>query len=108
LYSIKDVKSSVVVTPSVLIKSEGVTTTLDLTSLIEYNKKMWGGVSFRPSYGAVLLFGTHINQDLKFGFSYDLPISKVSEVGSFEFMLGYCFKLDYNKVAKGFKNPRFL
>jgi hypothetical protein len=56
----------------------------------------------------VLLFGTHINQDLKFGFSYDLPISKVSEVGSFEFMLGYCFKLDYNKVAKGFKNPRFF
>lgn len=94
--------------PSILVKSEGVTTTLDITSLIEYNKKMWGGVSFRPSYGAVLLFGTHINKDLKFGFSYDLPISKVSEAGSFEFMLGYCFKLDYNKVAKGFKNPKFL
>ena len=93
---------------SILVKSEGVTTTLDITSLIEYNKKMWGGVSFRPSYGAVLLFGTHINKDLKFGFSYDLPISKVSEAGSFEFMLGYCFKLDYNKVAKGFKNPKFL
>lgn len=105
---VHELASNLELKPSVLIKSEGVTTTLDLTSLIEYNKKMWGGVSFRPSYGAVLLFGTHINQDLKFGFSYDLPISKVSGVGSFEFMLGYCFKLDYNKVAKGFKNPRFL
>lgn len=105
---VHELSSNLELKPSVLIKSEGVTTTLDLTSLIEYNKKMWGGVSFRPSYGAVLLFGTHINQDLKFGFSYDLPISKVSEAGSFEFMLGYCFKLDYNKVAKGFKNPRFL
>jgi len=103
-----ELASNLELKPSVLVKSEGVTTTLDLTSLIEYNNKLWGGVSFRPSYGAVLLFGTHINKDLKFGFSYDLPISKVSGAGSFEFMLGYCFKLDYNKVAKGFKNPRFL
>ena len=103
-----ELASNLELKPSVLIKSEGVTTTLDLSSLIEYNKRMWGGVTYRPSYGAVLLFGTHINNDLKFGLSYDLPTSKVSGVGSFEFMLGYCFKLDYNKVAKGFKNPRFL
>ena len=94
--------------PSILVKSEGVTTTLDVSSIVEYNNKLWGGVSLRPSYGAVLLFGTHINKDLKFGFSYDLPISKVSGAGSLEFMLGYCFQIDYNKVAKGFKNPRFL
>jgi type IX secretion system PorP/SprF family membrane protein len=94
--------------PSILVKSEGVTTTLDVSSLVEYNNKLWGGVSLRPSYGAVLLLGTHINKDLKFGFSYDLPISKVSGIGSLEFMLGYCFQIDYNKVAKGFKNPRFL
>ena len=31
--------------PSILIKTEGVTSTVDLTSLLEYNKKLWGGVT---------------------------------------------------------------
>ena len=94
--------------PSLLVKTEGVTTTVDLTSLLEYNKKLWGGVTYRPSSRAVLLLGMHINEDLKFGFSYDVPTTNVSNIGTFEFMLGYCFKIDYNKVVKGFKNPRFL
>ena len=94
--------------PSLLVKTEGVTTTVDLTSMIEYNKKLWGGVTYRPSSRAVLLLGMHINEDLKFGFSYDIPTTNVSTSGTFEFMLGYCFKIDYNKVVKGFKNPRFL
>tara|TARA_B100000886_G_scaffold271217_1_gene195192 strand:- start:11019 stop:11936 length:918 start_codon:yes stop_codon:yes gene_type:complete len=94
--------------PSLLIKTDGVTTTLDMTSLFEYNKKLWGGVTYRPSTRAVLLLGMHISEDLKFGFSYDVPTTNVSTSGTFEFMLGYCFKIDYNKVVKGFKNPRFL
>ena len=94
--------------PSILAKTDGVTTTVDLTSLIEYNKKLWGGVTYRPSTRAVLLLGMHINEDLKFGFSYDLPTTNVSSSGTFEFMLAYSFKIDYNKVVKGFKNPRFL
>lgn len=94
--------------PSILAKTEGVTTTVDLTSLLEYNKKLWGGVTYRPSTRAVLLLGMHINDDLKFGVSYDIPTTNVSNAGSIEFMLGYCFKIDYNKVFKGYKNPRYL
>ena len=94
--------------PSLLIKTDGVTTTIDMTSLLEYNKKLWGGVTYRPSTRAVLLLGMHISEDLKFGFSYDVPTTNISTSGTFEFMLGYCFKIDYNKVVKGFKNPRFL
>lgn len=94
--------------PSILIKSEGVTTTIDVTPMIEYNKKLWGGVTYRPSSRAVILLGMHISDDLKFGISYDVPTIEVSKSGSFEFMLGYCFKIDYNKVLKGYKNPRFL
>ncbi|MBF45835.1 MAG: hypothetical protein CMD38_06150 [Flavobacteriales bacterium] len=94
--------------PSILIKTEGVTSTVDLTSLLEYNKKLWGGVTYRPSTRAVILLGMNINEDLRFGFSYDVPTISVSNSGTFEFMLGYSFKIDYNKVVKGFKNPRFL
>jgi type IX secretion system PorP/SprF family membrane protein len=95
-------------TPSLFVKTDGVTASLDVTSILEYNKKLWGGVSYRPSFGAILLLGMHLNKDLKFGVSYDVPISDVSESGSLEFMLGYCFEIDYNKLAKGYKNPRFL
>ena len=94
--------------PSILIKTEGVTSTVDITSLLEYNKKLWGGVTYRPSTRTVVLLGMNINEDLRFGFSYDVPTISVSNSGTFEFMLGYSFKIDYNKVVKGFKNPRFL
>ena len=94
--------------PSLFVKTDGVTSSLDVTSVLEYNKKLWGGVSYRPSFGAVVLLGMHLNKDLKFGVSYDIPTSNISGSGSLEFMLGYCFEIDYNKVAKGYKNPRFL
>jgi len=105
---IHELNSKLNLKPSLLVKTEGVSTTVDFTSLLEYNKKLWGGVTYRPSTRAAILLGMHINDDLKFGMSYDLPTSKVSSSGSFEFMLGYCFKIDYTKVVKGFKNPRFL
>lgn len=94
--------------PSLFVKTDGVTSSLDVTSVLEYNKKLWGGVSYRPSFGAIVLLGMHLNKDLKFGVSYDIPTSNISGSGSLEFMLGYCFEIDYNKVAKGYKNPRFL
>ncbi len=106
--SIHELNEKMDLKPSLLVKTEGVTTSVDLTSLLEYNKKLWGGVTYRPSTRAVLLLGMHINEDLKFGFSYDVPTTNVSSSGTFEFMLEYCFKIDYNKVVKGFKNPRFL
>ncbi len=94
--------------PSLFVKTDGVTSSLDVTSVLEYNKKLWGGASYRPSFGAIVLLGMHLNKDLKFGVSYDIPTSNISGSGSLEFMLGYCFEIDYNKVAKGYKNPRFL
>ena len=59
-------------------------------------------------YAAVILAGMHLNESLRFGLAYDIPMSEVSYSGSLEFMVGYCFKLDYSKVVKGFKNPRLL
>jgi len=50
----------------------------------------------------------HLNESLRFGVAYDVPISEVSHAGSMEFMIGYSFKVDYSKVVKGFKNPRLL
>jgi type IX secretion system PorP/SprF family membrane protein len=53
--------------PSLFVKSDGVTASLDATTILEYNNKLWGGVSYRPSFGAIVLLGMHLNKDLKFG-----------------------------------------
>ena len=68
----------------------------------------WGGVTIRPSESVIALLGMHLNESLRFGVAYDMPISEVSHAGSMEFMVGYSFKVDYSKVVKGFKNPRLL
>ena len=94
--------------PSLFVKSDGVSSTLDLSTLIEYNKRFWGGVTLRPSESVITLLGMHLNESLRFGVAYDIPVSEISHAGSMEFMLGYCFKIDYTKVVKGFKNPRLL
>lgn len=94
--------------PSVFVKSDGVSASMDLTALVEYNKRFWGGVTIRPSESVIALLGMHLNESLRFGVAYDVPISEISHAGSMEFMVGYSFKVDYSKVVKGFKNPRLL
>ena len=99
---------TLILKPSIFVKNDGRTTSIDLNALLEYNNRFWGGVTIRPSDAAVILAGMHLNESLRFGLAYDIPMSEVSYSGSLEFMVGYCFKLDYSKVVKGFKNPRLL
>ena len=92
--------------PSLFVKNDGVTTQMDLNTMIEYNNRFWGGVSYRMNDAMIAILGMHINESLKFGFAYDIPTSQIAQ-GSIEFMLSYCFKVDYTSVIKGFKNPKF-
>ena len=59
-----------------------------------------------PMRGTIAMLGMYINESLKFGFAYDIPTSQIAQ-GSMEFMLSYCFRVDYTSVTKGFKNPKF-
>ena len=93
--------------PSIYLKSDGSTSQLDINTNIIYNNKMWGGVSYRLDEGIVLLTGMNINDDLKFGIAYDVVLNKIQN-NSIEFMLGYSFKVDYDRPVKSYKNPRYL
>lgn len=97
--------------PSLYLKSDGATSQLDINSNLVYtngnNNQMWGGVSYRLDEGIILLAGMDITKDLRFGLGYDLTILN-SMSNSFEFMLGYNFKIKTNKSLSGYKNPRFL
>ena len=107
---IHELSPLLVLMPSVFVKSDGVSASFDASALLEYNNRFWGGVSLRSSEAsmAVALLGMKLNENLKFGVAYDVPVSAVSGVGTMEFMVNYSFVIDYSKVVKGFKNPRLL
>lgn len=105
-----EINPSVSLNPSIYLKSDGSTSQIDINTNILYNNRIWGGVSYRLDEGIILLTGMNINEDLKFGLAYDVVLNKMSnkQSGSLEFMLGYSFKIDYDKPIKSYKNPRYL
>lgn len=96
-----------VFTPSVFVKFDGVTTQVDLNALIEYNRKVWGGLTYRFQETTAVMIGLNI-KDLSLGYAYDIPLSKIGGAGSHEVMVRYCFKLELEKTKKSFRNTRFL
>ncbi len=99
-----------VLEPSILIKSDLVKTQYDIATLLKYNNKFWGGVSYsaiRVMDPISALVGLKI-KDLKIGYAYTLPTSKIGSSGSHEVMIGYCFKLNFDRGRRSYKNTRFL
>ena len=102
-----DLNPSLLLHPSIYLKTDGATSQLDINTSLIYNNRMWGGVSYRLDDGIVLLTGININQDLKLGLAYDVVFSGIGN-NSFEIMLGYNFKVSTTKAISKYKNPRFL
>ena len=102
-----DLNSSLLLHPSIYLKSDGATSQLDINTNLIYNNKMWGGVSYRLDEGLILLAGMNVNEDLKFGLAYDVTLLN-DLTNSLEVMLGYNFKINYDKPISKYKNPRFL
>jgi type IX secretion system PorP/SprF family membrane protein len=102
-----DLNPSLLLHPSIYLKTDGATSQLDINTSLIYNNRMWGGVSYRLDEGLILLAGMNVNEDLRFGLGYDVtmlnPLSN-----SLEVMLGYNFKINYDKPVSRYKTPRFL
>ncbi len=94
-------------TPSLFVKSDGATVQADVNALMSFNQKFWGGMSFRPQDAIVLMFGFSLNE-LRIGYSYDVPVSAVGASGSHEVFLSYCFRIEVDKIKKSYRNPRYL
>jgi type IX secretion system PorP/SprF family membrane protein len=96
--------------PSVFVKSDGKTTQLDLNTCVLYNKRFWGGLSYRLNDAVVGMVGVELSNGLKLGYSYDFTISDMhkNSSGSHEFMIGYCFSVKKDKAPQKYKSIRFL
>lgn len=93
--------------PSVFIKSDGASIQTDINTLVYYNQKVYGGISYRHQDAIALMVGFTMN-DMRVGYSYDVPLSAVGGTGSHEIMINYCFKLELEQFRKSFRNTRHL
>ena len=104
--------------PSFFIKSDAVSTQVDLNTNVKYNDLVWTGLTYRIEDAASLLAGLDFAglnlggqfDNIKVGVAYDYNISDLSTYnnGSIEFMLNYCYKFVKNEKIERYKDVRFL
>ena len=109
-YTLQLPQPSLELLPSVFAFSDGKATQISVTSLIRYNKKLWGGVSYRAGDALTGLVGFELYNGVRIGYAYDFPVSDIRKntSGSHEFMVNYCFDLSIGKSPMRYKSIRFL
>ena len=96
--------------PAVLLRSDGSTADMDINLTAVYNKKFWGGVSYRTGAAVIGMAGLELIENLKVGLAYDFQTSALTNhtAGGYEVMVNYCFKLGVEKAPQKYKSIRYL
>ncbi|MCK9324701.1 MAG: type IX secretion system membrane protein PorP/SprF [Bacteroidales bacterium] len=96
--------------PSLFVKSDGVSYQADINTLVIYNKKYWGGVSYRLGDAVVVMAGLELTSGIRAGIAYDFTTSAIAGYsrGSAEFMLGYNLEVSTEKYNQRYRSVRFL
>ena len=90
-----------IVQPSVLVKTTWQATQVDYTVRVTYDRRLWGGLTYRPGDAVVLMVGADV-KTFRFGYAYDIgisPLAKASD-GSHEVLAAYTLQLDLEKKKK--------
>ncbi len=109
-YTVQLPNPSLELLPSIFVFSDGKVAQFNITSLVRYNKKVWGGVSYRAGDALIGTVGFELFNGIRIGYAYDFPLSDIRKntSGSHEFMVNYCFDLSLGKSAMRYKSIRFL
>ena len=109
-YTVQLPNPSLELLPSVFAFSDGRVVQFSVTSLVRYNKKVWGGVSYRAGDALSGLIGLELYNGIRVGYAYDFPLSDIRKntSGSHEFMVNYCFDLSLGRSRMKYKSIRFL
>ena len=96
--------------PNVLVAFDGSSPQLTINLNAVYNKKFWGGVTYRTLDAIDLNVGIELFNGIKIGYAYGLNFSKLikTNTGSHEVMLGYNFNLGFDKAPQKYRSVRFL
>jgi len=93
--------------PSLLIQSDIYATQYNLSAVVKYKNRFWGGLNYRFQESVGVMVGMSI-KDFRIGYAFDIPTLAVGLPGSHEVHLGYCFKIDIDKSGTKYKNTRYL
>ncbi len=98
------------VTPSIFLYSDGKTSQISINTMVLYNKKFWGGVSYRAGDAITGMIGIELFNGIRIGYAYDFTTSDIrkNSNGTHEFMIGYCFNLSLDRSPQRYKSVRFL
>ena len=101
----------IILTPSLLVKTDFVSYSFDISVLGTYREKFWGGLSYRQSEAVVALLGINLLKDksLKLGYSFDYVIQaqKAKQATSHELLLSYNMPAVSGGGKKIIRTPRF-
>ena len=96
--------------PSFLVKSDLLTTKIDLTARILYNEMFWGGMTYRWREDLIFSFGI-VLKNIKAGYAYDYSLSNIMKVssGCHEVTATYTTDLNFSKNKRHrYKSIRVL
>jgi len=101
----------IILTPSLLVKTDFVSYSFDISVLGTYREKFWGGLSYRQSEAIIVLFGINLLKDksLRLGYSMDYIIQaqKAKQATSHELLLSYNMPAMTGGGKKIIRTPRF-
>jgi len=103
------INNQIDIVPSLYFKNSSFISQFELSALGVYNKKFWGGLSYRMQESMVILVGLNIMSGVKLGYSYDLNVGPVKSYssGSHEIMLSASFKKP-EKAQIPYRTPRIF
>lgn len=95
--------------PSAIVMFDGAAFQFDVSGLVWYNNKFYGGLGYRLQDAVSVLAGLAI-KGFRLGISYDIGTSKMMTYsnGSFEVVLNYVFKVEPDKFRRSYRNTRYL
>lgn len=95
------------ISPSMLIQSDIASTQYNVSTIVTYKSKFWGGLNYRFQDSFGMIIGFKIDA-IRVGYSYDLPLLPVGLSGSHEISISYHFKIKTEKINTRYKNTRYL
>ncbi len=96
--------------PSAYIKTDFRSSQYSVNANAVFNKRYWGGVSYRYEEAIVFMGGLELKNGIQVGYSYDWNVSSIGKYtgGSHEVTLSYSFGMEWRKRQKIYRSVRFL
>ena len=109
-YNIKLPSNNYQLKPSALLYTDFVSWQAQISLLLDYKNKYWGGIAYSIQDAVSFSFGAEIIDGLQFGYCYDLPASSMIRAthGSHELYLSYDFNIFKPKYNQKHKSIRLL